>query len=294
MRRVLEFDIGCVGQALDEIACRRGRHDTVAGGAHHQQWRADLFREPRTLGPAQRLERGAEPAECRTVDAQERLRLQELAVALEPSAIRGDEVSLEGKVQRVAAFDRVDELGRRPPHVEEEGHGLGELRRILSGLYAEHRRGEHGARETPLMLVDEAQQDVRSHRMGKRDHRQRRAPLRDLILLDRFDTLHDDRADVCVILIEARDVAGAVAAPPPLGRPLAAPVETDHDQSARGEVLRRLVILLEELGQAVQQKADAARRHAVRQVPNGRTQLALIRRDQRLDAKAGGHGFIRK
>ena len=78
-----------------------------------------------------------------------------------------------------------------------------------------------------------------------------------------------------------------------LGGTLAPPVDAHDEEAARDKLIRRLVVFLQVLGQSLQHEADAARLDAFGQIAEARAQLALVRRDQRLDAKACGHGFNR-
>ena len=84
-------------------------------------------------------------------------------------------VTLEGQVEWVAVFDAEHKTRRGFGQIEKRGDEACRPRRIFSGVDVEHRRNGHGTGKSPLMLMQEAQQDMPAHRMTERDHRHGRA-----------------------------------------------------------------------------------------------------------------------
>src|SRR4051812_16602376 len=99
---------------------------------------------------------------------------------------------------------------------------------MFSRVDLKHRRNSDRAGKSSLMLMQEAQQDVSPHRVGERDHRHRRRER----ALNRLHRLQQKRGEVGIIFFEIADMARTIAVAEPLGRTLAAPVQTDDVESA--------------------------------------------------------------
>ena len=140
----------------------------------------------------------------------------------------------------------------------------------------DHRRGQHQPVERAAPGARDRQRDRRAHRMGEAEPRLRTGGL---------EHLGDEGGEVALVEREIVDVPFARILELARRAALAAPVEDRHRKAAVEQVADRLVIFLDELGPAGEDRHRAAR--AVRRRPAGGAQQHAVGGAQRVDDGAG-------
>ena len=179
---------------------------------------------------AHHAERGVGPRHRRPADRERRLRLEHGDVAGIADGIGGEQVAHEGTLHHhrcVAARN----IGRAEP---QETHGLDQHTggaRATHSRQPDHRRQQHHAVEPARSSrMGGAQQNRRTHGLGKRKERRRTVRQNDLV---------DEAVEIDLIFIEIAHIAFAWVAQRTVRHPLPAPVERRDREAARAQVAAR-------------------------------------------------------
>ncbi len=180
-----------------------------------------------------------------------------------------------GRVATIFAPPRRENAPAESDRVERLDEAAHRARPLHAGE-RDHRRGQHQSVERAAPGARDRQRDRRAHRMGEAEPGLRAGGL---------EHLADEGGKVALVEREIVDVSFARILELARRAALAAPVEDRHRKAAVEQVADRLVIFLDELGPAGEDRHRAAR--AVRRRPAGGAQQHAVGGAQRVDDGAG-------